>query len=83
MAVSSRTEGVRGGILSSRDDGIDVTDCGYCGCAVDRHDPVFVAERVPDAEQVGFCNSACLQAHVDDEGSTTGTACVWDPGSTG
>ncbi len=59
-----------------------MTDCTYCGQPVERHDPVFVAER-EDSERVPagqFCNYACLSAHIEDGGLTTGACCRIDPG---
>lgn len=55
--------------------------CTYCGQDLDRHDPVFVTEandgdRVPAG---GFCNYACLQAHIEAESLTTGACCEWTP----
>ena len=54
-----------------------MTDCAYCGCDVHAHDPVFVAEE-RDGERVeagAFCNYACLVAHVEEAGLTTGATC--------
>lgn len=56
------------------------TACTYCGCDVGAHDPVFVQEH-EDGERVEtgrFCNYGCLQAHVEDAGLATGTACRLD-----
>jgi hypothetical protein len=52
-----------------------VTDCTYCGCAVEAHDPVYVAEGAPDAAQTAFCNYGCLAAHVEAAGLAVGTTC--------
>lgn len=54
-------------------------DCRYCGCLVEQHDPVYVAENDPDTEPQPFCNYACLTEYIDQEGLTTGTSCVWSP----
>lgn len=53
------------------------TDCTYCGCDVERHDPVFVFEREGgERVQAGrFCNYGCLAAHVEDEGLAVGATC--------
>jgi hypothetical protein len=56
-----------------------MTDCRYCGCVVEEHDPVYVAEGAPDAETLPFCNYACLASHIDAENLTTGTSCNWSP----
>ena len=55
------------------------TDCTYCGCDVERHDPVFVSEGTPDDLTGRFCNYGCLAAHVEAEGLATGTTCEWTP----
>ncbi len=57
-----------------------MTDCTYCGCAVEAHDPVYVAER-EDGERRpagAFCNYACLVAHVEREGLQEGATCELD-----
>ena len=56
-----------------------MTECVYCGSRVESHDPVFVAEGHPDADAIPFCNYACLHAHVEAEGLTTGASCEWSP----
>jgi hypothetical protein len=64
-----------------------VTDCTYCGSAVETHDPVFVSEVAGDAagdnsERVdagAFCNYACLRAHIDEADLVNGAACRFDP----
>ncbi|MFB6219919.1 MAG: hypothetical protein ABEH90_00650 [Halolamina sp.] len=56
-----------------------MTDCLYCGCAVEEHDPVYVSEGDPNAETLPFCNYACLTEYVDAENLTTGTSCNWSP----
>lgn len=56
-----------------------MTACAYCGCEVEAHDPVYVAEGDPAAEPTPFCNYACLAQHVEAEDLTTGTTCNWEP----
>lgn len=53
--------------------------CTYCSSDIHRHDPVFVTEANPDVgEGAGqFCNYACLQTYIDEEGLTEGAACEW------
>jgi YHS domain-containing protein len=53
-----------------------MTDCAYCGCEVEAHDPV-VADH--DGETYPFCNWACLVEYVDREELATGTSCNWEP----
>jgi hypothetical protein len=56
-----------------------MTDCTYCGCAIEVHDPVYVS-RSPDSEPAGqYCNYGCLAAHVDEADLATGTSCAWPP----
>lgn len=67
-----------------------MTDCTYCGCAVEAHDPVFVYEggdgtardgkqKTDEREPVGqFCNYGCLSAHVEEAGLADGTRCRLD-----
>ncbi|NHN47282.1 hypothetical protein G9464_06680 [Halostella sp. JP-L12] len=54
--------------------------CTYCGSDVSDHDPVFVEEEVDgDREEAGrFCNYACLSAHIEEAGLTTGACCRID-----
>ncbi len=53
--------------------------CTYCGSDVAAHDPVYVADE-PGGEPTGsFCNYACLESHIEDEGLTAGAACEWSP----
>lgn len=57
-----------------------MTDCTYCGCVVEAHDPVFVfeeqdGERAPAGQ---FCNYACLTAHVEDSKLADGACCRLD-----
>ena len=62
-------------------EGTAMTDCTYCGCAVEAHDPVLVEEQ-RDGEWVdagAFCNYACLAAHIDEVALTTGACCEWSP----
>lgn len=56
------------------------TDCTYCGCDVEAHDPVYVEERVEgERRRTGrFCNYGCLSAHVETEELASGTACELD-----
>ena len=56
----------------------DVTDCVYCGCEVEAHDPVYVSEREPDAGATPYCNYGCLAAHIETAGLAVGTACSVD-----
>jgi hypothetical protein len=53
-----------------------MTDCVYCGCAVEAHDPVSVRH---DGGEDSYCNYDCLAAHIEEAGLATGTACEWDP----
>ena len=57
-----------------------MTECTYCGCAVEAHDPVFVYEgRHGEGEPEGqFCNYACLTAHVEEAGLADGATCRLD-----
>lgn len=54
-----------------------MTDCVYCGCSVEAHDPVFVLEGdARDRDEADpYCNYACLTAHVEEAGLTTGATC--------
>lgn len=58
-----------------------MTDCTFCGCAVEAHDPVYV-EVVGDGggrtDAGAFCNFACLAAHIEAAGLTTGATCRLD-----
>lgn len=56
----------------------DVTDCAYCGCEVEAHDPVYVSEREPEATATPYCNYGCLAAHVEADGLAVGTTCSVD-----
>ena len=57
-----------------------MTACTYCGCDVHAHDPVFVSVGKPGAgsDVDAYCNYACLVAHVDEAGLTTGATCRLD-----
>lgn len=56
-----------------------MTDCVYCGCSVEAHDPVYVS-RDPEQDQTdAYCNYGCLAAHVETEGLAVGTTCRVDP----
>lgn len=57
-----------------------MSDCTYCGCSVETHDPVYVEER-EDGTRVAagqFCNYACLVAHVEEHGLREGATCELD-----
>jgi hypothetical protein len=55
--------------------------CVYCGSDLAAYDPVYVEERGDSGRTPvgGFCNYACLAAHIDDEELTYGAACQWSP----
>lgn len=57
-----------------------MTDCVYCGCAVEAHDPVFVTEGVDGDQSAAdaYCNYACLAAHIEEAGLTVGATCELD-----
>lgn len=56
-----------------------MTDCTYCGCDVHAHDPVFVSEGTDELQTADpFCNYACLSAHIEEAGLTTGATCEID-----
>lgn len=56
-----------------------MTDCTYCGCEVEAHDPVFVSEGSADDDPASqFCNYACLSAHVEESGLAEGSRCRLD-----
>lgn len=63
-----------------------MTACTYCGCDVTDHEPVSVVAGVssiedsewPPEEVDAFCNYACLSAHIDEAGLTTGATCEID-----
>jgi len=58
-----------------------MTDCVYCGCAVEAHDPVFVSEGSDRDRSAAdaYCNYACLAAHIEEAGLTVGATCRVDP----
>lgn len=57
-----------------------MTDCTYCGCEVEAHDPVFVRDDAPDGPLAGsYCNYACLTAHVEEANLDAGASCNWQP----
>ncbi len=56
-----------------------MTDCRYCGSAVEEHGAVYVSEGEPDGEPLPFCNYACLTAHIDAENLVTNASCNWSP----
>lgn len=56
-------------------------NCTYCDSDLSAYDPVFVdetegGERIPAG---GFCNYACLSAHIESAGLSDGDACEWSP----
>ncbi|MFO7926320.1 MAG: hypothetical protein ACQET5_03755 [Halobacteriota archaeon] len=56
-------------------------ECTYCGSDLSAYEPVYV-EETGGGERVsagGFCNYACLSAHIETEGLTDGDACAWSP----
>jgi len=56
-------------------------DCVYCGSDLSAYDPVYV-EETADGECVevgGFCNYACLSAHIEASELVYGDACEWSP----
>jgi YHS domain-containing protein len=53
-----------------------MTDCAFCGCRVEAHDPVWATH---DGREYAFCNWACLTSYVDREELATGTSCNWEP----
>lgn len=58
-----------------------VTDCTYCGCETEAHDPVFVYETDDDGDRIPagrFCNYGCLSAHVEEAGLADGARCRLD-----
>ncbi|MFC6951925.1 hypothetical protein [Halorubellus litoreus] len=62
-----------------------MTECTYCGCEVEAHDPVVVFESAPDAvdardgSEFAFCNWGCLSAYSTESDVATGTTCNWTP----
>lgn len=58
-----------------------MTDCTYCGCAVEAHRAVFVSEAgdVGTRAAAGaFCNYACLAEYIEEAGQTEGAFCALD-----
>lgn len=57
-----------------------MTDCVYCGCAVEAHDPVFVTEGSDGDRSAAdaYCNYACLGAHIEEADLTIGATCELD-----
>ena len=54
--------------------------CVYCGSRIFAHDPICVRDCTDDCgSPMYFCNHACLAAHIDEAGLTTGDACEWSP----
>jgi len=61
--------------------------CVYCGSDLSRYDPVYLLENDDgsgsdggDRREIGgFCNYACLNAHVEEAELVYGTACEWSP----
>lgn len=56
--------------------------CTFCDCDVERHSPVYVAEkRAGERVEVGrFCNYGCLVAFVEEHDLLTGARCRLDDG---
>lgn len=52
--------------------------CAYCESLIFDHDPICVRDCTADCGSP-TCNYACLSAHVEKEGLTTGNACEWSP----
>ncbi|MWG34698.1 hypothetical protein [Halomarina oriensis] len=61
-----------------------MTDCTYCGSDLAGYDPVWVEEGSDDERTAvgGFCNYACLHAHIEGERLVYGTSCAWSPDGT-
>ena len=56
------------------------TTCAHCGSRIFAHDPICVRDCTDDCGSPSyFCNHACLAAHIDEAGLTTGDACEWSP----
>jgi hypothetical protein len=54
--------------------------CAYCGSRIFDHDPICVRDCDADCGAPAyFCNYACLSAHIEENGLTTGDACEWSP----
>ncbi|PSP87257.1 hypothetical protein BRC90_10955 [Halobacteriales archaeon QS_4_69_34] len=59
----------------------DAEECTYCGSDLSFCEPVFVAETA-DGEHVpagGFCNYACLSAHIEQAELVYGASCTVEP----
>lgn len=56
-------------------------ECVYCGSDLAAYEPVFVEETDGDerVEIGGFCNYACLSAHIEAAELVYGDACEWSP----
>jgi len=55
-------------------------ECAFCGSAIFDHDPICLRDCDEDCgSPTYFCNYACLSAHIDSEGLTTGDCCQWRP----
>jgi len=54
-------------------------DCTYCGCAVERHAPVYAYEPAGDGDERvlagAYCNYGCLRVHIDEAGLAEGATC--------
>jgi len=54
--------------------------CVYCESQIFDHEPICVRDCTDDCGSAEyFCNHACISAHIDQEGLTTGDACEWNP----
>ena len=54
--------------------------CAYCGSRIFDHDPICVRDCDEDCGSPDyFCNYACLAAHIDEAGLTSGACCRWEP----
>jgi hypothetical protein len=58
-----------------------MTDCTYCGCEVEAHDPVAVYETAGSSDELAgeFCNWGCLAAYATESDVASGTSCNWTP----
>jgi hypothetical protein len=56
-----------------------MTDCVYCGCEAEAHDPVYVRH---DGAEDAYCNYGCLSAHIQEAELATGTSCNWNGAAT-
>ncbi len=57
-----------------------MTECAYCGCSPQAHDPVYVTASPPAeaSDPDAYCNYGCLAAHIDAENLAVGTTCRVD-----